>query len=78
MSIEPSVWAVFADPRLAFGVGISLLVAGTLASTIGLVLPWSLSRIRLDPAFGAGPVGTIVQDVLTILLYFVIMTALLG
>jgi magnesium transporter len=73
-----SVWAVFADPRLAFGVGISLLVAGTLASTIGLVLPWSLSRIRLDPAFGAGPVGTIVQDVLTILLYFVIMTALLG
>jgi magnesium transporter len=28
----------------------------------------------LDPAFGSGPVATIIQDVLTIIIYFVVMT----
>jgi magnesium transporter len=59
-------------------VALSLLFAGTLASAIGLLFPWSLARLNVDPAFGAGPVGTIVQDVLTILVYFLVMTILLG
>jgi magnesium transporter len=70
------VWIVFADVVAAFGVGLSLFAAGTLASTIGLLLPWLLSRFNVDPAFGSGPVGTIVQDVLTILVYFAVMTQL--
>jgi magnesium transporter len=71
------VWSVFGNLSLAIGVAISLLVAGTLASSLGLVLPWMLSRMRIDPAFGTGPVATIIQDVLTILIYFMVMTALL-
>lgn len=70
------VWAVFADLRLGVAVGISLCAAGTLASVIGLLLPWALSRFGIDPAFGSGPVATIVQDVLTILVYFFAVTAL--
>jgi len=57
--------------------GISLFAAGTLASFIGLLLPWMLSRVNIDPAFGSGPVATIIQDVLTILIYFWVMTLLL-
>jgi magnesium transporter len=72
------VWSVFGSFALGLGVGISLLLAGTLASTLGLVLPWLLSRMRIDPAFGSGPVATIIQDVLTILIYFTVVTALLG
>jgi magnesium transporter len=72
-----AVWTVFSDVFVAFGVGISLFAAGTLASTIGLLLPWILSRLDVDPAFGSGPVATIIQDVLTILVYFTIMTRLL-
>ncbi len=60
------VWAIFADFRVALGVGVSILVAGALASAIGLLLPWSLSRVNIDPAFGSGPIATIIQDVLTI------------
>jgi hypothetical protein len=51
---------------VGLGVGISLFAAGTLASFIGLLLPWMLSNI--DPAFGSGPVATIIQNVLTIFL----------
>lgn len=71
------VWLAFDSLMIGFGVGISLCVAGTIASAIGLVLPWALSRLGMDPAFGSGPVATIVQDTLTILTYFIVMTTLL-
>lgn len=68
-----AIWLTFGEARLGLGVGISLLVAGTIASSVGLVLPWLLSRFDIDPAFGSGPVATIIQDVLTILVYFLVM-----
>jgi len=70
------VWAVFADLRLASTVALSLVVAGTAATTIGLTLPWLLARFGHDPAFGSGPIATIVQDVLSLLVYFLIASAL--
>ena len=36
------------------------------------------AAIGIDPAFGSGPLATIIQDVLTILLYFMVMTTLLA
>lgn len=72
-----AVAAIYRDPRLALGVGLSMTAAGSLASGIGLMLPWILYRMGVDPAFGSGPVATIIQDTLTILVYFLIMTALL-
>jgi magnesium transporter len=72
-----AVWIVFGDPIAGVGVGISLFAAGSFASGIGLLLPWGLSRIGIDPAFGSGPVATILQDALTILIYFLVMTTLL-
>jgi magnesium transporter len=71
------IWLILGNILLALGVAVSLLAAGTLASSIGLILPWILSRTNIDPAFGSGPVATIIQDVLTILIYFAVMTALL-
>jgi magnesium transporter len=70
------VLLTFRDATTALGVGISLFAAGSLASTLGLLLPWGLSRLGIDPAFGSGPIATIIQDVLTILVYFLVMTAL--
>lgn len=68
----------FGDWPIALSVGLSLLIAGTLASGLGLGLPWVLSRIGVDPAFGAGPVATILQDVLTITTYFFVVTRVVG
>lgn len=71
------IWLVFGNVPLAVAVGASLLVAGSLASCIGLALPWLLSRFDIDPALGSGPVATIIQDVLTLLVYFAMVTAAL-
>jgi magnesium transporter len=66
----PAVWLAFGELRLAFAVSGSLLFAGTIATSVGLLLPWLLARFRRDPAFGSGPLATVTQDLLTLLVYF--------
>ncbi len=67
----------FHDWRLAFTVSLSVICAGAVASSLGLTLPWLLSRTGIDPAFGSGPLATIIQDVLSIGIYFGLVTLLL-
>jgi magnesium transporter len=73
----PAIWLVLGDPRLALSVALALLIAGAMATAIGLLLPWLLSRIGRDPAFGSGPIATIVQDVLSLVIYFAVASLLL-
>jgi Mg/Co/Ni transporter MgtE len=72
------IWVWFQDLNLASGVGIALFAASSIVSVLGLILPWFLARAGVDPAFGSGPVATIVQDVLTIAIYFVVMTTVIS
>jgi magnesium transporter len=53
------------------------VVAGALATTVGLLLPWALARTGRDPAFGSGPLATIIQDTVSLLIYFAIASLLL-
>lgn len=39
------------------------------ATLVAMLLPWVLSRIGKDPAFGSGPLATVIQDLLSILIY---------
>lgn len=71
------VWVVMHDFRLAVAVGVALATAGAIASIIGLMLPWLFQRIGYDPAYGSGPLGTVAQDVLSLLVYFTLLSLLL-
>jgi magnesium transporter len=64
------VWLWLGEPRLAAAVGIALAAAGTVATTIGFVFPWLLASLGRDPAFGSGPLATVIQDVLSLAIYF--------
>ena len=70
----PAVWLGSADLPLAIAVSGALLCAGCVATTIGLLLPWLLWRAGMDPAYGSGPLATVIQDVLSILIYLTIVT----
>jgi magnesium transporter len=72
----PMVWAVFGDPRLAAAVALALGAASVVASVLGLLLPWAIGRFGSDPAYGSGPLATIVQDILSLLIYFAFVTLL--
>jgi magnesium transporter len=55
------------------------LAAVVLSSIVtGLVVPYSLSRFRMDPANASGPIATIIQDILSLVIYFAVATAVLG
>lgn len=72
----PFVWVVFGDMRLAIAVVVSLIAAGTAATSVGLLFPWLLAKMGKDPALGSGPLATIFQDVLSLLVYFVTVSVI--
>jgi magnesium transporter len=43
-----------------------------------MALPYALNKAGGDPAFGSGPLATVVQDLLSIVIYFAVGTALSG
>jgi magnesium transporter len=66
----PLILVLFAEAKLALVVALSITCASAIASAVGLLLPWTLSRWGQDPAYGSGPLATIVQDVLSVSIYF--------
>jgi magnesium transporter len=74
----PVVALAFGDVRLGVSVSVAIVVAGAVATSIGLLFPWMLQRAGSDPAFGSGPVATIVQDVLSLVIYLGIAALVLG
>ena len=71
----PFVLGAFGDLRLAGAVAAALFAAGSIAAIVGLLFPWLLARMRRDPAYGSGPIATIVQDVLSLLVYLGVVRA---
>jgi len=72
----PGVWAMFGSVSLATAVSASLLAACGVATMVAMVLPWAMARLGKDPAFGSGPLATVIQDVLSLVIYFAIATAI--
>lgn len=73
----PYVWWRWEDTEVAFSVGLSIFTACSIASLVALLLPWLFTRSRIDPAFGSGPLATVIQDLLSVLIYFAIVSVLL-
>jgi magnesium transporter len=57
---------------IAFTVGLATLINLTLAPILAVVIPSLIRRQHSDPALGAGPVATIIQDLLSLLVFFFI------
>lgn len=66
------------DVRTIGVVAAALFAASAVASGVAVVLPWLLDRFDLDPAFGSGPLATVIQDLLSILIYLALAFAVLG
>lgn len=69
------VWVFFGEPRLAGAVATAIFAAGTMAAALGLLLPWWIARVGRDPALGSGPIATVIQDILSLLVYFAVVRA---
>ncbi|MDQ3157542.1 MAG: magnesium transporter [Actinomycetota bacterium] len=66
----PVTWWVTDSLRLGITLGVSLMAACAVATIVAMMLPWLVRRLGRDPAFGSGPLATVVQDLLSLLIYF--------
>jgi magnesium transporter len=61
---------------VAVAVARALFAACGVATVVAMSLPWALARMGHDPAFGSGPLATVVQDLLSLVIYFLVAMAL--
>jgi magnesium transporter len=76
LTFFPFALAVWGDAYIAATVSIALVVSCSVAAAVAMALPYLIARLGRDPAFGAGPLATVIQDLLSILAYFSIATLL--
>lgn len=69
------LWAF--GPALAWTVALALLGACAVATVVAMLLPWAMARAGRDPAFGSGPLATVVQDLLSLAVYLTLASLLL-
>jgi magnesium transporter len=72
----PFALAIWDDARVAAAVSLALLVSSSIATIVAMALPYTLNRLGRDPAYGSGPVATVIQDLLSIVVYFAVATAI--
>jgi magnesium transporter len=71
------VFVAFGDGALSLAVGLAVLGGGMVSAVVGFGLPWVFMRFGSDPALGSGPICTIIQDVASLFIYFVLVSALI-
>lgn len=67
----------FNNPAIAMIVLLSMFLGILTSVFIGIFIPWALLKLGKDPAIGSGPFTTILQDLLSIFIYFSIASALI-
>lgn len=73
----PFALAAWGNLRVALTVSLALFVSSSVATVVAMALPYLLARLGRDPAFGSGPLATVIQDLLSIAVYFALALALL-
>lgn len=73
--ISGALLGVFASywlnsPTIGFTIWLTMLINLTLAPVLAVLIPSVLYRRHTDPALGAGPLATIIQDLISLLVYF--------
>lgn len=64
--------------RIFFVIGISMFAIVLFANLVGMLLPFVLAKVRIDPAVASGPLITTIVDAAGLFIYFAIATAIVG
>ncbi len=72
------IFAQYKNLQIACTVGLSITSTVILSKSIGCLLPLLAKKLKLDPAIMAAPLITTIVDILSVLVYFNIATAIMG
>ncbi len=70
-------WLFWGAALIGAVVGIAVFFAIIVATIFAIGIPYILEKLEKDPAVGSGPFSTIIQDLLSIVIYFSIASILL-
>jgi len=65
------------SPSIALTVGLAMGINVFLAPILAILLPSLLYRDHLDPALGAGPLCTVAQDFISLMVYFMVASMII-
>jgi len=68
----------YTQTLFALSVAIGVFSSMTMAALAGSLVPMTLAKINVDPAIASGPFVTTAIDIISVSIYFVIATTLLG
>lgn len=71
------VYVWFSSVSIAMVIGMSLVLTVTTATLVSVVITWALTAAQKDPAIAGGPFATVIQDILSLLIYFSVASAIL-
>lgn len=69
-------WATKSDFKLALTIGASIVAVFTYAGLFGTFVPLILNKYEIDPALATGPFITTTNDIIGLLIYFLIGSAI--
>lgn len=75
MGIVALLWLKDADVALTVGLAMGLNVS--LAPLVATIVPEFIFKRHEDPALGAGPFTTVIQDTISLLIYFAVASVIL-
>lgn len=70
-------FAMYRHWYVSLVLGVALLSTTVSALLTGLILPFILRSLKSDPADSSGPIGTMIQDIMSILIYCLVAAWLL-
>ena len=68
---------IYNNKNISIAVSVALFLAIISSVFSGLLIPYIFTKLKQDPANASGPISTIIQDILSVVIYFVIVSWLL-
>jgi magnesium transporter len=75
-----AIWAFLwgNTPIIGVAVGLALMTTMTIASLMGFLIPYMLNKFGFDQAAGSAPIITSTNDVLSLFIYFIVVSIFLS
>ena len=70
-------YAMYSEVLVSFVLSIALFCASISSLLSGLAVPYIFSKFKVDPANASGPIATIIQDILSVIVYFFVANLIL-
>jgi magnesium transporter len=78
MAAAVALVASFRAPEIVLVVSVTMILTVMTGSLVGLVLPFALTKLKLDPATASAPVITSIADICGVLIYFSVASWFFG